>query len=461
MHQIISRPLLRAMFLLMFLCSCSHLYTTSPPNILVISADDLGNHLGSYGDMTVSTPNIDSLAAQGTRFTRAYVTQSSCSSSRASFFTGLYPHQNGQIGLANRGFTLEEGWPLLPKVLKDRAGFFTALAGKLHVAPTKLFDFFDELDLEMDTPFTLDAAVVAAKAAHYFSQAEDKPFYVQFDLRDPHRPFHSQIHGLPSTPISKQHVMPFSWTDIRTSDGRADKADTADYYISISRLDSIVGQILLALEKSGKYDDTIIVFWSDNGPPFPRAKTTLFEQGTKVPLIIAGPGVLSNQSRDELVSLVDLFPTVEHFAGLDSTTFKTMYTGRDLSALLQGKVVPWRGYVFTESNFHTTKLWSPARAVNNGRWKLIERLSQVKGSVSSNIELYDLETDPDERTNVAASRSNQAVLDKLSDALDAWRASTDDPLLDASVFTQWRNIAKKRTISQSDFERPRCRVSSR
>lgn len=426
------------MLLLLFVSSCSDTGTTSRPNILVISTDDLGNHLGSYGDTTIPTPNLDLLAARGTRFTRAYVTQPSCSSSRASFFTGLYPHQNGQIGLAHVGFSMTENWPLLPKILKDRKGYFTALAGKLHVRPEHAFQFFDELERDIHTHFTSDASEVFDKATGYFSKSEDRPFYVQFDLRDPHRPFHSQIHGLPPTPISKKQVTVFSWTKKRRKN---EKVETADYYNGVSRLDSIVGEILFALRESGKYEDTLIVFWSDNGPPFPRAKTTLFEQGTKVPLILAGPGIMPNQSRNELVSIVDLFPTILSFAGITDATHQSMYTGRDMGPLLRGQTAPWRQHVFTQNNFHSTKHWSPARAVTNGRWKLIEQLVLAKGNFSSEVALYDLEIDPDERKNVAHVPSNQAVLKALSEALDGWRRSTNDPLLNESIFHQWRNIA--------------------
>jgi len=434
--------------------SCSESSTPSSPslpNILVISTDDLGNQLGSYGDTTVATPHLDELATAGTRFTRAYVTQPSCSSSRSSFFSGLYPHQNGQIALAHLGFSMTEDWPLLPKILQEQRGYFTALAGKLHVGPSSAFRFFDMLEPEHDDLFTLNSSVVAHKAKAYFSSANNSPFYVQFDLRDPHRPFHSQIHGLPRSPLSAKDVQPFSWTAKQTASTRA---DIAAYYNSVSRLDSIIGDIILALRESGQYDNTLILFWSDNGPAFLRAKTRLFEQGTKVPLIIAGPGVLANQSRDELVSMVDILPTVLNYIGVEKVTTKPMFTGRDIGPLLSGKTIPWRDHLFTETNFHTASHWSPARAVTNGRWKLIEHLSISDGALSSTAQLYDLEADPDERNNVAGVTSNRVVLDELATALLAWRTSTEDPLLEISVFRQWEGIKNAPSVEVSPWYKP-------
>jgi arylsulfatase A-like enzyme len=114
--------------------------SAEPPNVLLITADDLGNQLSCYGDERLKTPRLDALASQGVRFTRAYVTQSSCSSSRASLLTGLYPHQNGQYGLAHLGFSMHPGQENLPALLKA-AGYRTGIIGKLHVEPAAEFPF--------------------------------------------------------------------------------------------------------------------------------------------------------------------------------------------------------------------------------------------------------------------------------------------------------------------------------
>jgi N-sulfoglucosamine sulfohydrolase len=405
------------------------------PSILVITADDLGNQLGSYGDSTIPTPNIDALASRGTRFTRAYATQPSCSPSRSSFLSGLYPHQNGQLGLAHMGFSMTRDWPVTPRLLKEQLGYFTALAGKLHVNPSSAFAFFDALALEGAPPWTRDIDAVGEKAASYFKQAQGWPFYIQIDLVDPHPPFERQYGGLPATPISAGQVKRFSWSPATGTHGAQ---EIADYYNSVSRLDSIVGRVVDELRRAGRLENTVIVFWSDNGPAFPRAKTTLYEAGTRVPLVIAGPGIKAGQVRDELVSMVDIMPTVAQIAGAKMPVSNEHYSGRDLSPLLRGEQVAWRQYLFTEENFHTPEIWAPARAVTTGRWKLIQQLPVAGGT--GKIQLFDLEKDPGEQTNLAGRPARRALRDHLLAELMQWRVRTADPLLDAAVFKQWQQI---------------------
>ena len=445
------RTILVSLVLLALLVSCARVTEPDTPNILVISADDLGNHLGSYGDPTVPTPNIDALAARGTRFTRAYVTQPSCSSSRASFLTGLYPHQNGQLGLAHEGFTMVGDWPVIPQVLKAQLGYFTALGGKLHVSPRTAFQFFDALDLEDDALWTRDIDLVGKKAASYFRQASGRAFYVQFDLRDPHRPFESRVGGLPVNPIDANQVQTSSWS-WTAGNGRGLATDIADYYNSVSRMDSIVGRIIAELRDAGRLENTVIIFWGDNGPPFPRAKTTLYEQGTRVPLVIAGPGVKAGQVREELVSMVDIMPTVLKMTGATLPPGAVRYTGRDLTPLLRGEQVAWRQFMFTEETFHTPLQWAPARAVTNGTWKLIDNLPA--GSSAGKIELYNLDKDPDERHNLANRAPRKVMRDRLLEVLAQWRTSTGDPLLDTSTYRLLDGVRLNPQIAVEPWYRP-------
>ena len=350
-----------AVFALLLCASCTVEPKPAAPSILVITADDLGNQLGSYGDTTVPTPNIDALAARGTRFTRAYVTQPSCSPSRSSFLSGLYPHQNGQLGLAHMGFGMIRDWPVTPGLLREQLGYFTALAGKLHVGPNSAFQFFDIKEHEAGTLWTRDVNAVGEKAARYFQAAAGAPFYVQFDLFDPHPPFEAQVEGLPEQPLGADQVEIFSWI---SGAGAELETQTANYYNSVSRLDSIVGRIVEELRKAGRLENTVIVFWSDNGPAFPRAKTTLYEAGTRVPFIMAGPDIKAGQVRDELVSMVDMMPTLLQMAGAELPVVDVAYTGLDLSPLLRGEQVSWRRYLFTEQTFHTPQMWEPLSMVS-------------------------------------------------------------------------------------------------
>jgi len=162
-----------------------------------------------------------------------------------------------------------------------------------------------------------------------------------------------------------------------------------------------VGRIVDELRKAGRLENTLIVIWSDDGPAFARAKTTLYEAGTRIPLIIAGPGVTPGQVRDELVSMVEVMPTILQMAGASMPASSERYAGRDLGPLLRAEPADWREYLFTEVHFHTPQMRAPARAVTNGRWKLIHHL--------------------------------------LAE-LTQWRVRTADPLLDEAVLRQLDQI---------------------
>lgn len=421
--------------LLALVTACSNDNAEVRPNILVITSDDLGRQLGSYGDDTVPTPNLDAIAARGTRFSRAYVTAPSCSSSRSSFLTGLYPHQNGQLGLAHHGFGMIEEWPTIPGLLLQQQNYYPALGGKLHVAPASAFAFFETLEQDHQDHWTMDIEIVGEKARRYFEQAGNRPFYIQFDLWDPHRPFVASRAGQPSKPLAEDEVEPFSWSDTKR---KALRADIAGYYNSVARMDAIVGRILMELRQSGALENTVILFWSDNGPPFARAKTTLYEQGTRVPLIMAGPGIVPGQVRDELVSMVDIMPTLLTMAAAELPAGPQSYPGMDLGPLLRGEQVPWREYVFTESTVHRLNRWNPRRAVTDGKWKLIDNLAATEPK--RRVELFDLAADPEERENLANRGSQQKRREQLLQLLGKWRASTGDPLLDSADYNRLSQI---------------------
>jgi N-sulfoglucosamine sulfohydrolase len=195
---------------------------------------------------------------------------------------------------------------------------------------------------------------------------------------------------------------------------------------------------LAELRSARRLDETIIVFWSDNGPPFSRAKGTLYEQGVRVPLLISGPGIKAGQVRDELVSTIDLMPTLLAMTAIELPASRQAYPGRDLGPLLRGEQVSWREYVFTELTFHTPYKWRPARAVTDGRWKLVHNLAAEKPAWR--IRLYDLVADPEERVNLANRSSKKKQRERLENLLLQWRASTGDPLLDSGTYDRLAQI---------------------
>ncbi|MCA9081682.1 MAG: sulfatase, partial [Planctomycetaceae bacterium] len=339
----------------------------APPNILLIVSEDNGPELGCYGDPYACTPNLDQLAASGVRFERAFVAQAGCSQSRASLLTGLYPHQHGQIGLATWGFRMyREDTPNLPRSLKA-AGYRTGIIGKLHINPESAFPFdFHEIKT---ANFARKNLGDYARHAESFMSADDSPFFLSVNYPDAHDPFVPQVDDLPREPLTGDdvHCLPYFGIDpveLRTP--------IANYYNCLSRLDSCVGDLLATLERTGKSDNTIVIYLGDHGADFLRGKRTSYEGGVRIPLLVLWPGKTQPQVRSELVSTIDLLPTLLQAGG--ATPIKNL-PGRSLLPLLTGESPQWRTHLFTEYHTHAAKAnFYPQRTVRNDRYKLIENL---------------------------------------------------------------------------------------
>lgn len=430
------------------------------PNVLLITADDLGLQLGCYGDEAVRTPHLDALAKRGRLFENAYVAQASCSPSRSAMFTGLYPHANGQYGLLNAGAGFELHEPLrartIPALLKQ-AGYRTGILGKLHVGPENSFPFDTRIRAD-----TRDVKASAAEAAKFFQGAG--PFFLMANYSDPHvlgpspRPpkeaFPTQYKGVPETPLRVGEVPPFPFQQIDTPE---QIERVTQYYNAVMRFDAAVGLLLAELEKAGHINDTVILLVGDHGPPFVRGKTSCYEGGVHVPMIAVWPGIFKPGERTPaLVSTVDLLPTI-----LDATgqPVPAGLHGRSLRHTLDAK--QHREFLATEFHFHGASPFYPRRSIRDARFKLIHNLraGQVKASSGMDgdaafamsqtgkfagtpvaeafarladppeFELYDLRTDPWEFANLAAQGQHAPTLRRLQEALLTWRRETDDPLL--------------------------------
>ncbi len=415
--------------------------STAPakPNILLITADDLGFQLGCYGDAVATTPNIDRLAAEGIRFTNAYATSASCSPSRASLLTGLYPHQNGQFGLSHLGSSMRQGLPNLPALLKQE-GYRTGIIGKLHVEPEGDFPFdYKKIDIEP----TRDKATVRAMCDAFLSQSENRPFFLYVNLFDPHHPLLRDVDGSPKVKVDPDQVKVFPFVGVDTP---ALRQETADYYTCVNRLDEIMGVIMESLKAQGLERDTMVVFFSDNGPPFPRGKCTSFEAGTHVPMIARWPGRIPAGVRDQFVSAVDLLPT---FLQIAQAPPLENPAGLSLWPVLENADANWRERIATELNSHEPRMINPQRTLREGRYKFVQtlladpafewpvpmdayRAVQPDAGKGDFIQIYDLENDPHEFHNLAAAPEHGATRDRLAAALNDWRRTTNDPLHDAS-----------------------------
>jgi N-sulfoglucosamine sulfohydrolase len=422
------------------------------PNVLLITADDLGNQLSCYGDDHLQTPRLDALAAEGVRFTRAYVTQSSCSSSRASLLTGLYPHQNGQYGLAHLGFSMHAGQTNLPALLKA-AGYRTGIIGKLHVEPAAEFPFdWEPKGKGTAAGPTRDVRWVADQSREFFTSVKDskEPFFYYVNYFDPHGPYRPdvrQVAGLPEKPLDPEHVAPLPLKAPRLD---AQKRITALIYDCIARVDVGTGMLLDELEAAGLAENTLVLFLGDNGAPVLHGKCSCYEPGVQVPLLVRWPGrAKPGQVRDELVSAVDVLPTILEATGI---ALPQGLAGRPLQPLLRPDQAPsWRKHLFTEMNFHTANMYLPQRTVRDGQFKLLLNLAPAAGQTA--LELYDLQADPEESNNLAEEPAFADRRQRLESALGQWREETRDPLLDAARLKRWNEVAARWKASAPRLDR--------
>ena len=459
-------------------------FAETKPNILLIVSEDNGPELGCYGDRFARTPHLDQLAEDGILFRRAFVPQAGCSQSRAGFLTGLYPHQNGQIGLATWGFRMYRAdLPNLPHSFKE-AGYRTGIIGKLHINPASAFPF----DLHEITSANFQRTQLSdyAKHAKEFMDAGKEPFFLSVNYPDAHRPWIAQVDGLPKNPQTKDDVQVMDYMGIDSPEFRE---MVADHYNCMSRLDSLIGDLLHVLDQSGKAQNTIVIYIGDHGADMLRGKRTCYEGGLQIPMLMRWPGHIAPQVRDELVSTLDLMPTLLDASGADEVPG---LPGAMLQPLFQPGSAKWRTHYFAEYHTHAAAPnYFPQRSVRSDRYKLIESLlpdtihpdydttieklqasnrgqdyggnldlhvviaasrPEVKAAYAlmrqpPRYQLYDLQEDPYEFRNLAEDPDHANVLADLQARLDRWRRETNDPLLDPKnlrrLTKEVRSVKKK------------------
>ena len=431
------------------------------PNILLIISEDNGPELGCYGDPYAQTPNLDHLAASGVRFETVYVTQPVCSPSRSSILTGLYPHQNGQIGLATHQFRMFTSWPTTYSILK-KAGYRTGMIGKLHIHPESAVEKSIDCRAIRSANFAKkDLADYSSTAAEFFGKT-DQPFFLTVNYPDAHWPVQNRVQHRPAKPIGPGDVRPMSYIGF---DNDRLRRHVQGYYNCLSRLDECVGELLAALETSGKSENTMVIYLGDHGAQFARGKVFLSEGGLRIPMLIRWPGkTLAGHVSRELVSTIDLLPTIARAA---DAPLPDNLPGIDLAAAIQGKPGSrLREYLFAERNSDSADLHFPQRAVRDDRFKLIRTLmpgsqdpgadkclrngaSNFRGSPTygelesasrqtrtayetwlrpPEYQLYDLKADPDEWANLADDPNYTGIKQRLLNALTIWQVESDDKL---------------------------------
>lgn len=347
-----------------------------PRNVVLIAADDLGLQLGCYGDAAARTPNLDALAREGTRYDLAFATTSSCSPSRAVLLSGLHSHANGMYGLQHATHKQSSHAHIqgLPNLLRE-AGYRSACIGKYHVAPEASYHF--DATPNQGGMGSRSAVRLAENAERWIREGGEKPFFVYLCFTDPHRAARGFANG-PAYPgvtevrydPAKVPVPPF------LPDNAAVREDLADYYQSVSRMDQGVGRMMQALRNTGHLDDTLVIFLSDNGMPFPGAKTTLYDSGVRLPLIVRSPAQSKRGGRSRaMVSWADVTPTILEWTGAKAPPYPLQ--GRSFLSTVEGGEGAGFDEVYGSHQFHEITMYYPMRMVRTRRYKYILNLAHA------------------------------------------------------------------------------------
>ncbi|MFC1736720.1 sulfatase [Candidatus Hydrogenedentota bacterium] len=313
-------------------CALARVAKADRPNFVVIIGDDISvDDFGCYGHPNIRTPNVDKLAKEGVRFTNAYLAASQCSPTRCSVISGRYPHNSGGPELHQ---PLPVGQPMFPLELK-KAGYYTVAAGKWHLGNYAKTGF--------------DKVVSSKPGGEELwldclrERPEDKPFLMWFASLDAHRGWH------PDESAEKHResdaVIPPYMADMPGT-----RKDLALYYDEIQRLDRYVGLVVGELKQQNAFENTVFVFMADNGRPFPRCKTWLYDSGIKTPFVVRwSKGIAKPGVSDSLVSAIDIGPTVLDLAGLERPK---AFQGLSFAPLLNDPRRRIREYAFAEHNWH-------------------------------------------------------------------------------------------------------------
>ncbi|XP_066247442.1 N-sulphoglucosamine sulphohydrolase [Euwallacea similis] len=448
--------------------------------------------MGAYLNKICQTPNLDNLAKNSLIFNKAFTSVSSCSPSRSAILTGMPSHENGMYGL-HQGVHHFDSLEVdsLPKILR-RHSIRTGIIGKKHVGPGDVYPFDYAQTEENNSILQVGRNITYIKllTREFLNSTEDKPFFLYIAFHDPHRCGHTNpqygefcerfgngeegMGLIPDwTPIYYQ------WDEIvppyYIPDTEAARKDIDAQYITMSRLDQGVGLVLKELQDAGHLDDTLVIFSSDNGVPFPNGRTNFYDSGIAEPMFISSPihRERRNQITNSLTSLLDIVPTLLDWYGISENVTqnwatnnieeKRNLTGKSLLPLLIKEPDDKSNEaIFASHNLHEVTMYYPMRMIRTQRYKLIHNLNyaspfpidqdfylsptfqdllnRTKSHEPTNWfktlksyynrpewELYDLKVDPAEINNLALKPSMKEVFNQLKKRLFEWQKDTQDP----------------------------------
>jgi arylsulfatase A-like enzyme len=418
--------------------------TSRRPNVLIIMWHDLGDYLGCYGITPSPSPNIDRLAEEGTRLDNYFCSYPVCCPSRAGMMTGLIPHANGMSGQVNRGWDMSHELTPMPRVLKD-AGYKTYMTSFTHESADSVWEGYDEISGVKDADKPAYANSVYARHAE-----SPEPFLLSVNTQAVHRPFMDDHDEELAGTMAVPPWMP---------DDPCTRADIACFHRYVRESDAQVGQILESLDKHGLADSTLVIFTTDHGMPFARAKHTLFDPGLKIAFAARWPGVIRRGwACNELLSNLDFMPTLLDLVGLHKKMPRNQNHGASFAGLLTDTAISrfaeWapRTEVFAEHTYGV--MYAPSRGIRTDRYKYIvnfeprvpimhepfvvhrcgeDKVNEWFSAPVPPEELYDLQEDPTEIMNLANSPGHGGIRRELHTRLFDFLESSGDMLLDGPV----------------------------
>ncbi|HNC06152.1 MAG TPA: sulfatase, partial [Solirubrobacterales bacterium] len=339
---------------------------TDRPNIIYVHSHDTGRYVQPYGHH-VLTPNMQLLADQGITFRRAFCAAPTCSGSRAALLTGQHCHNNGMMGLAHRGWKLNDYSQTMVHPLKE-GGYRTILVGEQHISRDPHVIGYDEV-IELSDNYAKRVAPSALEAIRRTSE----PFFMSVGFFETHRDF--------AAPTSVRDSL-YSLPPENLPDTAETRSDMASFKESVRSLDQGIGALLNGLHATGLADRTLVICTTDHGLAFPKAKATLLDGGIGVMMLMRGPnGFSGGKVIDSMVSHLDIYPTVCELAGVPPPDF---LQGRSLMPLVSGESAALHEELFSEVTYHAA--YEPQRAVRTNRWKYIRRFDDRKRPVLANCD---------------------------------------------------------------------------
>ena len=406
------------------------------PNILYLHSHDTGRYIQPYG-CGVPTPNLQKLADEGMLFRRAFDAAPTCSPSRAALLTGECPHNNGMLGLAHRGFSLNDYRHHMLHWLRPH-GYRSTLIGVQHIAKEAAVIGYDEIVPTKG----VHVAQVAPAAVRFLQQRPKEPFFLTVGFFETHREFHAP---------GPQEDTRFTDPPGPVPDTPPTRQDMAAFHASARVLDDGVGAVLRALDAAGLADNTLVISTTDHGIAFPAMKCNLTVHGTSVYLILSGPGGFGGgKVCDAMISQMDLYPTVCDLLNIEKPSW---LQGKSLMPLVRGHTRQLHDEIFAEVNYHAS--YEPKRAARSNRFNYIRHFGDRQHPVLPNCDdglskdvwlkngwrehlvprelLFDSLFDPNETRNLVADPAYAASLAEMRGRLDNWMKRTNDPLLHGPV----------------------------